>query len=210
MTEINIYSVPMALFDFLPVILFAVSAVLMQRDCYNKMPKYAFACLAAGCVNGFLAGFFKALWKLLYALELCDFEVLNKMFLPVQSLGLLLTGLGLILMLTNRREVRLLAVPPVFAGTFVFITMMVTGLGMMCAALSVVAVKMKKAWLIAVFILTFFCYMAMGYLASAADTALMNWIEQSVNLLGQLLLLLGVWTLHKAGLRQFRLLPVHQ
>ena len=45
------FSVPMALTDFIPVALFAVAAVLMQRDYYAKMPKYAFACLAAGCVN---------------------------------------------------------------------------------------------------------------------------------------------------------------
>ena len=32
------FSVPMALADYVPVILFAVAAVLMQRDYYNKMP----------------------------------------------------------------------------------------------------------------------------------------------------------------------------
>ena len=36
-----VFSVPMALADFVPVALFAVAAVLMQRDLYNKMPKYA-------------------------------------------------------------------------------------------------------------------------------------------------------------------------
>lgn len=197
------FSVPMALADYVPVILFAVAAVLMQRDYYNKMPKYAFACLAAGCVNAFLAGFLKATWKLLYATGVCDFHVLNTMFLPVQSIGLLLTGFGLVLMLLNRRQVMLVAAPPVFAGTFVFITMMVLGLGAMCAALSVVAVKMKKKGLIVVFVLTFLCYMAMGYLASReGNSAAMNWVEQGVNTLGQILLLAGVATLHKAGARE--------
>ena len=51
-----VYTVPMAMFDFLPVFLFGVSAVLLQRDLYNKMPKYAFACLAAGSIDAFLAG----------------------------------------------------------------------------------------------------------------------------------------------------------
>lgn len=202
----NEFSVSMALTDFIPVALFAVAAVLMQRDLYNKMPKYAFACFAAGCVDAFLAGFLKALWKLLYAMNVCDFQVLNKMFLPTQSIGLLLTGFGLILMLTNRRELRLLAAPPVFAGTFVFIAMMVLGLGAMCACLSVLAVKLKKKGLIVVFVLTFLCYMAMGYLASRdGSSALMNWVEQGVNTLGQALLLSGVVTLHKAGLRDFKL-----
>ena len=84
------FSLPMALTDFIPVALFGVSGVLMQRDLYNKMPKYAFACFAAGTINIFMAGFLKALWKLLYALNVCDFHVLNTMFLPTQSLGFLL------------------------------------------------------------------------------------------------------------------------
>ena len=202
----NEFSVPMALTDFIPVALFAIAAVLMQRDLYNKMPKYSYACFAAGCVNAFLAGFLKALWKLLYALNICDFHVLNTMFLPVQSIGLLLTGFGLILMLTSRQKVRLLAAPPLFAGTFLFIGMMVLGLGAMCACLSVVAVKMKKKGLIIVFVLTFFCYMAMGYLASRDDSsAAINWAEQLVNTLGQALLLSGVYTMHRAGLREMQL-----
>ena len=202
----NEFSVPMALTDFIPVALFAIAAVLMQRDLYNKMPKYSYACFAAGCVNAFLAGFLKALWKLLYALNICDFHVLNTMFLPVQSIGLLLTGFGLILMLTSRQKVRLLAAPPLFAGTFLFIGMMVLGLGAMCACLSVVAVKMKKKWLIVVFVLTFFCYMAMGYLASRdGSSSAINWAEQLVNTLGQSLLLFGVYTMHRAGLREMQL-----
>ena len=200
--EVYEFSVPMALADFIPVFLFGAAAVLMQRDLYSKMPKYAFACLAAGCVDAFLAGFLKALWKLLYALGVCDFHVLNTMFLPTQSLGLLLTGLGLVLMLTQRKKAALAVAPPLFSGTFVFVGMMVLGLGAICASLSVLAVKMKKKGLIPVFILCFFCYMGMGYLASRDDSsAAMNWIEQGVNSLGQLLLFSGVLSLHRAGLR---------
>ena len=54
----------MALMDFVPVIFFGVTAVLLLRDLYNKMFKGAYALLAAGAVNVFMAGFCKALWKL--------------------------------------------------------------------------------------------------------------------------------------------------
>ena len=200
------FSVPMALMDFIPVILFGVSAVLMQRDLYNKMPKYAFACLAAGSVDAFLAGFFKALWKLLYAMGVCDFHVLNTMFLPTQSLGLLLCGFGIILMLTQKRRVTLAAAPPLFTGTYIFIAMMVLGLGGMCFGLGTLAVKMKKKGLLPLFALCFLCYMAMGYLSSRdGSSAAMNWAEQGVNCLGQTLLLWGVTALHRAGLRDWKL-----
>ena len=98
------FSVPMALADFVPVALFGLSGVLLQRDLYNKMPKYAFACFAAGTINIFMAGFLKALWKLLYALGACDFHVLNTMFLPTQSLGFLLAGLGILIMMGQRKK----------------------------------------------------------------------------------------------------------
>ena len=90
------FTVPMALMDFVPVFFFGVSAVLLLRDLYNKMFKGAYALLAAGSVNVFLAGFCKALWKLLYAANICDFVALEEMFMPVNSLGLLFVGLSLI------------------------------------------------------------------------------------------------------------------
>ena len=200
------FSVPMALADFVPVILFAVSAVLLQRDLYNKMPKYSFACFAAGLADIFLAGFLKALWKLLYALNVCDFAVLNTLFLPLQSIGFFLAGLGIILLFTGKRNAALMAAPPVFSGTFLFIGMMVLGLGAICACLSVLAAKLKKKGLIVLFVLCFICYMGMGYLAGGDSTsASANWLEQGVNTLGQLLLLAGAAMLHRAGLRDYQL-----
>ncbi len=200
-------TVSMAIVDFIPVALFAVAAVILQRDLYNKMPKYAFACFAAGTVDVFLAGFLKALWKLLYALEVCDFHVLNTMFMPTQSIGLLLAGLGILLMLTNRKK-NLLAVaaPPVFSGTFVFVAMMIFGLGSICGCLAALAKRMNRSRLIIVFLLAFVCYLAMGYLSSRDSTkASVNWIEQGVNTLGQILLLAGVLGLHRGGLRELKL-----
>ena len=70
------------------------------------------------------------------------FYVLNDMFLPLQSLGLLLAGLGVILTLTTHRRRMLSMAPPLYSGRFIFITMMVAGFGAMYAGLCVVAVRM--------------------------------------------------------------------
>ena len=200
------FTVPMALVDYIPVLLFGAAAVLLQRDLYNKMPKYAFACFAAGMINIFIAGFLKATWKLLYALGACDFQALNAMFLPTQSIGFLLAGLGVVLMLTGRKRRVLAAAPPVFGGTMLFISIMVLGLGAICSGLSVVAVRMKKSSAALLFILSFLCSMGMGYLSSRdATSAAVNWIEQSVNCVGQGAMLLGALTLHRAGLRDYQL-----
>ena len=45
------YSVPMALADFIPVLLFGAAAVLLQRDLYSKMVKGAYALFAAGTIK---------------------------------------------------------------------------------------------------------------------------------------------------------------
>lgn len=198
------FSVPMALVDYIPVLFFGIAAVLLQRDLYNKMYKGAYALFAAGTINIFAAGFLKATWKLLYAAGICDFQALNLMFLPVQSLGFLLAGLGLVGMFCWKRQTAALAVaPPVFSGSFVFIMMMVLGLGAICTVLSIVAVKMKKKWAVLMFVLTFVCSMGMVYMSSHDSTsALVNWIEQGINCVGQAMLLGGTLVLHKAGLAE--------
>ncbi len=170
------------------------------------MPKYAFACFAAGTIDAFIAGFLKATWKLLYAAGICDYYVLNDLFLPVQYLGLLLAGLGVILTLTTHRTRMLSMAPPLYSGRFIFITMMVAGLGAMYAGLCVVAVRMKKKNAVVLLALSFLLCLGMGYLASRnGASAAANWTAESVNCVGQLLLLGGVLTLHKAGLRQLNI-----
>lgn len=197
------FTIPMALVDYIPVVFFGVSAVLLLRDLYNKMYKGAYALLAAGSINVFMAGFFKATWKLLYAAGICDFAALEEMFMPVNSIGLLLVGLSLIGMLLWKRKSAVLSVaPPVFASSMPFIMMMVVGLGGLCAGLSILSVKMKRAPVMVLFILSFVCAMGMGYMSSQDSTqAWVNWAEQSINCVSQGCLMAGVIWLHKAGLK---------
>ncbi len=202
------FTVPMALADFLPVLLFAAASVLLMRDLYNKMSKGAFALFAAGTIDVIAAGALKATYKLLYALGLCDFEALSNVFFPLQSLGFLLAGIGVLAMLCHKQSGKTAAAvaPPLFSGTFVFVTLMVLGLGLMNAVLSVLAVKMKKPLLILLFVLSFVCSLCMGYLSSRDFTeAAMNWIAEAVNTVGQGALLAGAILLRKNGLSDLRL-----
>lgn len=197
------FSVSMALVDFVPVIFFGMAAVLLMRDLYNKMSKGAFALFAAGTIDVFSAGALKATYKLLYATGVCDFEALNAMFFPVQSIGFLLAGIGMVAFVCHRQtKAATLAVAPlVFSGTFVFVALMVLGLGMMDVVLCIIAAKMKKPGLIALFVLSFVCSLCMGYLSSQDFAqASMNWIAEGVNVVGQGSLLAGVVLLHKNGL----------
>ena len=202
------FSVSMALVDYLPVILFAVAAVILMRDLYNKMSKGAFALFAAGCIDIVCAGALKATYKLLYATDVCDFEALDAMFFPVQSIGFLLAGIGILAMICCRQSKNgLLAVaPPVFSGTFIFVTLMVAGLGLLDAVLCILAVKLKKPSVIVLFVISFVCSLCMGYLSSQDFAqASMNWIAEGINVVGQGALLAGTILLHKNGLEELRL-----
>ena len=204
----NDFSIAMALVDYIPVLLFGAAAIILMRDLYNKMSKGAFALFSAGVLNVTIAGALKATWKLLYAANICDFQALNAMFFPVQSIGFLLAGVGILAMLVRKqtRNAVLAVAPPVFSGTFVFVGLMVAGLGILDAVLCILAAKLKKPALIAIFAVSFVCSLGMGYLSSKdfAEAA-MNWIAEGVNIVGQGMLLLGAVLLHRAGLAEMKL-----
>lgn len=97
------YSLLMALLDYLPVMLFSSAVVIFIRGLYSKMSKGAFALFAAGTIDIIAAGFLKATYKLLYALGIADFAVLGDIFFPLQSLGFILAGTGIMAILLFRQ-----------------------------------------------------------------------------------------------------------
>ena len=202
------FSVGMALADYIPVIFFAIASVILISDLYNKMNKVSFALFSAGVIDVTAAGALKATYKLLYALGVCDFEALSAMFFPVQSIGFLLAGVGILMMLVKGQEknTALAVAPPFFSGTFVFVGLMVAGLGLLDTVLCIVSARLKKPVLIALFVTSFVCSLCMGYLSSKdfAEAA-MNWIAEGVNVVGQGALLAGVFLMHRSGLRELEI-----
>lgn len=198
-------TIPMALVDYIPVIFFALSGMMLLRGLYKVMSKGAYALLAAGVMMIVCAGFFKATWKLLYAANICDFERLNQVFFPMQATGFVLAGLAMVSLLVFKQNkvYSVTAVPAVFSGTMIFVGMMVLGAVGLCGSLAVIAKRMKKPAAIALFIVAFVFMMGMGYLSSKdfADPN-MNWIAEGVNVVGQLAMLLGVNMLMKAGMAE--------
>ena len=202
------FSIAMALVDYIPVLFFGFGTAILMQCLYNKMTKASFSLFAAGAINVFMAGFLKASYKLLYAANICDFEPLNSMFFPVQALGFLLAGSGIVLMFIRKKHLPMYTVAPVvWKGTFLFVGFMVLGLGMMDVGLCYLAKKLKKPGIIVIYIISFVCCLAMGYLSSRDFTqASMNWIAQGINIVGQGCFLIGAISLRKAGLEEL-LLP---
>lgn len=192
------FSVSMALVDYIPVIMFGIASLILIQSFTEKMNKAQIAMFSCGVINVFLAGFLKATYKLLYAANICDFEALSNMFFPVQSIGFLLAGIAMIWYVFQNKKMYLLSMPPVFGGTFLFVGFMCGGLLLLDLSLCVIARRMKKIWLMALFILSFVCSLCMGYLSSKDFTeAIMNWLAEGINVIGQGALLAGTIILKK-------------
>ena len=186
-------TVPMALMDFVPVLLFGAAWLILYKDLKNKLDLCSGVLLPLGAALVFLAGFLKATWKMQNAVGAAPVELFNKGFFPTQSVGFLLMAVGMLALMYGKRK---------SARSLTMVWVMLTVLGNLGASAGLVwiASKVKKA-AVPLFIVAFVCSMMMGYLSSRDFAqASMHWIAQSVNTLGQALLLVGALLVHKAGL----------
>ncbi len=186
-------TVPMALMDFVPVLLFGAAWLILYKDLKNKLDLCSGVLLPLGAGLVFLAGFLKATWKMQKALGVPAVELFNKMMFPTQSVGFLLMAVGMLALMYGQRK---------SARSLTMVWVMLTVLGNLGASAGLVwiASKVKKA-AVPLFIVAFVCSMMMGYLSSRDFAqASMHWVAQSVNTLGQALLLVGALLVHKAGL----------
>ena len=188
-------TVPMALMDFVPVLLFGAAWVILYRDLKNKLDLCSGVLLPLGAALVFVAGFFKAVWKMQKALGVNAVELFNKAMFPTQSIGFVLLAVGMLVLMFGKRKNTARSL------TMVWVMCNVLGAMGMLAGLVYIARKMKVKAAIPLFIVTFVLLMMMGYLSSRDFAqASMNWVAQCVNTLGQALLLIGAVLLHKAGL----------
>ena len=199
-------TLPMAIVDYIPVILFLMAAMTLLHDLYHMMSKGAFALLAAGLIVISVAGFYKATWKFLYALNICDFAALNTSFFPMQATGFMLGGIGMLALLffPQKKGAYVAAAPAVFNGMMIFVVFTILGTCSIWGGLAAIAAKMKKNNIVILLLVSLFCMLGMGYLSSKDfSNPLMNWIGEGVNLLGMVLFFSSVRLLHQAGLAAF-------
>lgn len=199
----NGITVTMAIVDFIPVVLFFIATILLQRDLYSKMTKGCYALLASGSYMVLISGIYKATWKILYALNICDFVALDTSMFPMQAPGFILVFLSLVGMNTqlNKNSLKSVVVVP-FTSNLPFIIGQVVGCAGTQFCLMMKSLQMKKKSAAICYVLAFIFMLGMGYLgAKFDDTSNMHWIAQVTNIISQGSFLLGTWILHKNGLK---------
>ena len=208
------YSIPMALFDLLPVFFFLAGTWTVAADMKQKMTLPAKILFVGGSGLVFLAGLLKALYKLIYSLGLGDPAWMSGQFFYNQAFGFLLAGIGLTIAVTQLDKAqggsapggsksagsgKLYSLVPI--PIMALVGIMVAGLAALDASLCFLAAKLKKRNALVLFIFSFFMCLGMGYLSSRNfEKASMNWIAEGVNAVGQFAFLAGCNILHEAGL----------
>ena len=195
-------TVAMALVDCVPVALFLVAAVILQRDLYDRLPKGAYSLVAAGSIMAFLGGFMKALWKILYATGVCDYVLLDHALFTLQGPGFLLFFLGLTGLFWKGEKnaaSALVGAPVVTTISVPFIVMQVVGLGGAQVLLAVAGVRRGARLVPVAFAFAFVFMLGMGYLgAKFDDSSSMHWAAQLTNTLSMACFLWGTLMLHAA------------
>lgn len=222
------YSFIMGLVDFIPVILFAIAGCILIKAMFNNIKKPFAVMLCSGVTLGLTAGIFKATWKILVALNICDFYPLNFMFLPTESLGFVLIGIALFSVIFDKNnhkpknKAMMIALPmmlpialvlyeasPVklYDGSILFIMMLIIGTALIVSGLSYLSIKNKRWYCVILFVFTFIFLMIMGAMKPISrnmNETLANWIEELVNIAAQVTLLVGCLILNKKGFFSFR------
>ena len=220
------YSIPMALFDLLPVVFFITGTMTIAGDMKNKMTLPSRILFVGGSWIVCAAGLLKALYKLIYSLGRGDLTWMSEQFFYNQAFGFLLAGVGLTLAVTRLDKAqgggagyggsgsnsdgagsgssglgsgKLYSIVPI--PIMALVGMMVAGLAALDASLCFLAARLKKRKALVLFIVSFFLCLGMGYLSSKNfEKASMNWIAEGINAVGQLAFLTGCGILHEAGL----------
>ncbi len=205
-----------ALYDIVPITLFLIGAIILQRCLYNKMVKGNYALFAAGSIMVFAAGFLKAMHKLIIGISGYTYTILDKQFTSTQSIGFALMFIALVGMFTkyNKKYTKVQAIGaipfiatailastdglPEFNNTMPFIIMMIIGAAGSLIMLVIISIKRKDVVSAILFGLAILFMIGMGYL-STKESFKANWIAISVNVVYQALFMLGAIRLQKKG-----------
>ena len=219
------YSVIMGIVDLIPVILFAVAGCIIIKELFNKLRKPFAVMMCSGVTLSLTAGLFKAIWKILLALNICDFYPFDVMFMPTQSLGFILMGVGLLSLLFEKKKkeeittnvVTLPLILLVLAGTparqengsIVFIVFLVVGELMIATSLSYLAIKNKNWLCLILFIVSCIALIMMGAMKPLStklnmDVTTANWVEEAINIVAQGTLVAGAFLLNRRGFLRFK------
>lgn len=191
----------LALVDFIPSIAFAVGAYFLIRLVLRECGKPCTYLMIAGSALVFLAGFFKAAWKSLYVTNTADLRLLSEMQFALLAPGFLLMLIGVVWFSRSGKVTS----PPLLAMApwkLPFLAVMVLCSLGMHGILTYISFQRHMKLAAAGFIVAFICVLGMGGMASGEQTVMMQWIEESINSIGQIGFGIGCYLLYHQSIHK--------
>ena len=194
------YTLSLALYDFAPVTFFLIGAIFLTmiatRMCGARCRRLAIA----GSLLIFMGGFLKAVWKLLVALGVGDFQLMSEIQFVLVAPGFFALLIVVIWMGRSERtktpaETALMPAIAVWKIPFL-IVMTLTSMGTM-GILTYLSFQRNTRPAAAGYIVAFLCLVGLGAMASGEQTIARQWIEQTVNTVGQLGFMVGGFYLYR-------------
>ncbi|HTX90497.1 MAG TPA: hypothetical protein VMC09_04690 [Anaerolineales bacterium] len=189
------YPLLLVLFDFLPTFAFLAGGLYLVRMVRLGRGKSMGWLALAGVLLVFAGGFSKALWKLMVTAASVDLQWLAQVQFVLSAIGFLgLFGAVLSLVRRDGKGGPVLAIAS-WKIPFLFV-MTVASLGAE-GILAYLAFKRKVLPAAVGLVLGVLGILGMGALASADQTLAMQWVEETVNTIGQLGFMLGCIFLYR-------------
>ncbi len=184
------YSIGMALMDFLPNFAFLVGAYFLVRMVLRLRSRACARMLTVGTFFVFMGGFTKAVWKLMAAFG-TDITFLGQMQFVLAAIGFLGMVVTVILLARHARFTQGIPLLAMAAWKIPFLAVMtISSLGAQ-GILTYLSFKWGTKAAGYLFALAVLCMLGMAGMASGEQTIARQWIEQSVNLLGQSSFMVG-------------------
>ena len=190
------YPLSLAIFDFVPVFAFLAGAFFLVRTGLICGGKSSGRMLIGGSLLVFLGGFFKATWKILYTLQIADIQWMSEGQFIFSGIGFLGIFVGVLYMVRGRNvktpndgNDNVVASIAPWKIPFLFL-MTLTSLGAE-GILAYLSFKRGVRKAAIGFVIGVMGLLAMGALASTEQTLAMQWIEESVNTIGQIGFMFG-------------------
>lgn len=190
----EIYPLALAIFDFVPVIFFLIGAIYLIRIASRMCGMRCRRLAIVGSLLIFIGGFLKALWKLLVTTGVGDFQLMSEIQFALVAPGFVLLLIVVIWIARSegkQAKGKDILTPAIAAWKIpLLIVMTLASMGVM-GILTYISFRQEAKLAAAGFIVAFLCLVGMGSMASGEQTLARQWIEQSINSLGQLGFMIG-------------------
>lgn len=195
----EIVSLPLALLDFLPVICFMIGGWYLSRTAVQLFSHHARNAALIGTALVVMGGAFRAATKLASAVGLGNLNQLGDIHFILQAPGflILLVSAVSILRAAGRPVPKSNPLLALAVWKIPLIILMALAGTALHGILASIALGRKARVAAASFALALGCLLAMGVAARGEQTIAMQWIEESINTLGQLGFALGSFLLYK-------------